>query len=255
MIPQQHRDWVEKLLAEHDVPQLPDDDDRSRRAARLDRTRRRRAQVEIALEHPIKLLVERARAAAEGHRRPRARARREGRRARAAACSRPQRQVNQGVDIIVAQGTEAGGHTGEIASMVLVAARWSTRSRRRPCSPPAASAPARRSRPRSRSAREGVWTGSIWLTVGRERHGTDRGGEAARSATSRDTVRSRALDGQAGAPAAHRVDRGVGARGLARARCRCRCSSCSSADAMRRIDKSQTDGADRHAGRPDRRHA
>src|SRR5215813_6160152 len=31
-----------------------------------------------------------------------------------------QRHVNNGVDIVVAQGYEAGGHTGEIATMVLV---------------------------------------------------------------------------------------------------------------------------------------
>ena len=31
-----------------------------------------------------------------------------------------ERQVAQGVDVIVAQGTEAGGHCGEIATMILV---------------------------------------------------------------------------------------------------------------------------------------
>ena len=30
------------------------------------------------------------------------------------------RDVQQGVDIIIAQGYEAGGHTGEVATMVLV---------------------------------------------------------------------------------------------------------------------------------------
>jgi NAD(P)H-dependent flavin oxidoreductase YrpB (nitropropane dioxygenase family) len=30
------------------------------------------------------------------------------------------RHIAAGVDVIVAQGTEAGGHTGEIATMVLV---------------------------------------------------------------------------------------------------------------------------------------
>jgi NAD(P)H-dependent flavin oxidoreductase YrpB (nitropropane dioxygenase family) len=30
------------------------------------------------------------------------------------------RQKEQGVDVIIAQGTEAGGHTGEIGSMVLI---------------------------------------------------------------------------------------------------------------------------------------
>ena len=30
------------------------------------------------------------------------------------------RQIEAGVDIIVAQGSEAGGHTGEVATLVLV---------------------------------------------------------------------------------------------------------------------------------------
>ena len=37
MISQEHRDWVEKVLAEHDVPPLPDDVERRPPPARLDR--------------------------------------------------------------------------------------------------------------------------------------------------------------------------------------------------------------------------
>ena len=56
-----------------------------------------------------------------------------------------------GVDLIVAQGTEAGGHTGEIATMVLVPEVVDAVAPAR-CWPPAASAAAARSRPRWRSA-------------------------------------------------------------------------------------------------------
>ena len=38
----------------------------------------------------------------------------------AGSAKHAQRHVDNGVDIVVAQGYEAGGHTGEIASMVLV---------------------------------------------------------------------------------------------------------------------------------------
>ena len=63
---------------------------------------------------------------------------------------------------------------------------------------------------------QGAWTGSIWLTVRRVRHPAVGRREAARRPGYGDTVRSRADDRQARPPAAHRVDRGVGARGRAR---------------------------------------
>ena len=62
---------------------------------------------------------------------------------------------------------------------------------------------------------QGVWTGSIWLTVA-EADTSAAALDNLLAATSRDTVRSRVDDGQAGAAAAHRLDRGVGARRHAR---------------------------------------
>ncbi len=79
-----------------------------------------------------------------------------------------ERQKNAGVDIIVAQGYEAGGHTGEISTMVLIPEVVD------------AVAPTRcsrggRHRQRSQIAAAlalgalGVWCGSVWLTPKRPR--------------------------------------------------------------------------------------
>ena len=73
---------------------------------------------------------------------------------------------------------------------------------------------------------DGVWTGFDLADGRRERLRRRRHREAAGG----HVDRHRALAGlhrQAGAPAAHGVDRGVGGARVARARCRCRCSSSS----------------------------
>ena len=70
-----------------------------------------------------------------------------------------------GVDIIVAQGTEAGGHTGEV---VHDGARPRGRRRggaRRRCSPRAASPRGRQIAAALALGAEGVWCGSVWLTT------------------------------------------------------------------------------------------
>ena len=56
MIPQEHKDFIEKVLADHNVPALPDDEDRG--TGLLGWTHEgARPQVDLALAHPIKLLV------------------------------------------------------------------------------------------------------------------------------------------------------------------------------------------------------
>ena len=135
-----------------------------------------------------------------------------------------ERHVNQGVDIVVAQGGEAGGHTGDVASLVL----WPDVVDAIAPTPVLAAGGIGTGRQIAAALAlgcEGVWTGSIWLTTAESDTGTDGDGEAARGGRPRHRAVAQ-LDGQAGAHAAHRVDRGVGARGLARGRCRCRSSSC-----------------------------
>ncbi|MEU7691710.1 nitronate monooxygenase family protein [Microbispora hainanensis] len=190
MIPQGHRAFVEDLLARHGVPPLDGADSGKVLLGWTDATAR--PQVEVALRHPIALLanalgpppadvVEQAHAKGVQV---------------AALASTPRhaiKQVEVGVDVVVAQGTEAGGHTGEISTMVLipqvvdavdvpVLAAGGIGSGRQMAAGMALGA-------------EGVWTGSIWLAV-EEADTSETVRRRIIAATSRDTVRSRSWTGK-----------------------------------------------------------
>src|SRR5690606_19875414 len=115
----------------------------------------------------------------------------------AALCGSPKQALahkKAGVDIIIAQGTEGGGHTGEIGSIVLwpqvveavaptpVLAAGGIGSGRQIASALAVGA-------------QGVWTGSIWLTV-EEADAPPAQRQSYLAATSKDTVRSRSYTGK-----------------------------------------------------------
>jgi NAD(P)H-dependent flavin oxidoreductase YrpB (nitropropane dioxygenase family) len=76
------------------------------------------------------------------------------------------KQRDQGVDIIVAQGTEAGGHTGEIGGMVLTPEVVDASPRHRSCTP-AGSATAGSWPPRWRSGRRARGPGRCGWTAER----------------------------------------------------------------------------------------
>jgi NAD(P)H-dependent flavin oxidoreductase YrpB (nitropropane dioxygenase family) len=99
-----------------------------------------------------------------------------------------------GVDVIVAQGTEAGGHTGEISTMVLVpevvAAVAPT-----PVLAAGGIASGRQIAAAMALGAEGVWCGSVWLTT-EEAETMPAVKKKFLAATSKDTVRSRSLTGK-----------------------------------------------------------
>ena len=131
-------------------------------------------------------------------------------------------QPRRGVDVIIAQGTEAGGHTGEISTMVLVPEIVDAVG---PDVPVLAAGGIGRGRQMAAAmalGAQGAWTGSIWLTVA-ESDTEPWVVENLLAAGFTDTVRSRSMTGKPARPAAHRVDRGVGARPTRPSRCRCRC--------------------------------
>jgi len=118
LIPPGHVDFVEQTLMKLGVPPLPD----GKRASDgvlgwLHSVARQ--HVEVALAHPARLIAN-----ALGPPPPDIiEAAHERGMLVAALAGKAQHarvQVDSGVDIVVAQGYEAGGHTGEIASMVLV---------------------------------------------------------------------------------------------------------------------------------------
>ena len=191
MIPQQHRDWVNQLLAEHDVPELSDED---RSEGLLGWVHEKgREQVQIALEHPIKLL---ANALGSPPKDVVDLSHEHGVKV-AALCGSVQqaeRHVNQGVDIVVAQGGEAGGHTGDVASLVL----WPDVVDAVAPAPVLAAGGIGTGRQIAAALAlgcEGVWTGSIWLTTAEADTGT-MAMEKLLAAGARDTVRSRSWTGK-----------------------------------------------------------
>jgi NAD(P)H-dependent flavin oxidoreductase YrpB (nitropropane dioxygenase family) len=112
----------------------------------------------------------------------------------AGSLSHAVRHQAAGVDLIVAQGTEAGGHTGEIATMVLVPEVVDAVA---PTPVLAAGGIARGRQVAAALAlgAAGVWCGSVWLTTDEaETHPVVK--QKFLSATSRDTVRSRSMTGK-----------------------------------------------------------
>jgi len=105
-----------------------------------------------------------------------------------------QRHVNNGVDIIVAQGYEAGGHTGEVATMVLVPEVVDAVA---PVPVLAAGGigSGRQIAAALSLGAEGVWLGSLWLTTAESNSGPAVLA-AYLEATSSDTVRSRCYTGK-----------------------------------------------------------
>jgi NAD(P)H-dependent flavin oxidoreductase YrpB (nitropropane dioxygenase family) len=109
------------------------------------------------------------------------------------------RQVAAGVDILVAQGTEAGGHCGEVSTMVLVPEVLKAIKPIRDVPVLAAGGimNGRQMAACMAMGAAGVWTGSVWLaTIESETTETFR--EKMIAASSRDAVRSR---GRTGKPA------------------------------------------------------
>jgi NAD(P)H-dependent flavin oxidoreductase YrpB (nitropropane dioxygenase family) len=191
-LPAVHREFLDELLARYEVPPLPPD---ASAAVAMntwtDQISRR--QVEIALEYPIRLI---ANALGPPPRDVIAQCHARGVKVAALVGSKEhaQKQVAQGVDIIVAQGTEAGGHCGEIASMVLVPEVVDAVA---PVPVIAAGGIGSGSQLAAAVAlgAQGGWAGSIWLTT-IEGQIDDAVTRKLLRATSSDTVRSRAISGK-----------------------------------------------------------
>ena len=198
LIPADAKDFVDDILRRYDVPELPADASPSRRSLSTSGAAPFSAnsagpQLEIALAHrtafvanalgpPPQFLIDRVKE--------------EGRLVGALAgkAVHAERHVQAGVDIIIAQGSEAGGHTGEIGSMVLIPEVVDA------VAPVPVLGAGGIGRGRQMAAAmalgaQGVWCGSVWLTTEEaETHPVVK--EKMLAATSADTIRSRSLTGK-----------------------------------------------------------
>ncbi|HEX3823607.1 MAG TPA: nitronate monooxygenase family protein [Mycobacteriales bacterium] len=195
MIPQEHWDYTEKVLSEYGVPPLPEDYNERARAAGLGVDDQATRAVEVTLKHDkVKLLVNALGPMPEevvnkAHEHGVLTAALVGNRRHA------EKQVAIGVDVIVAQGTEAGGHTGDVATMVLVPEIVDAVGPDVPVLAAGGIGTGRQIAAGLALGAQGAWTGSIWLTVA-EANTAPEAMENLLAAGSRDTVRSRSMTGK-----------------------------------------------------------
>jgi NAD(P)H-dependent flavin oxidoreductase YrpB (nitropropane dioxygenase family) len=192
MIPERHRAFVEDVLARHQVPALPPGDDEWNGLLAWVHDQAR-SQVDIALSHPIKLLAN-----ALGPPPPDVVTKAHAHNVLVAAligkAEHAQRQVEAGVDIIIAQGTEAGGHTGDVSTMILVPEVVDAVAPA-PVLAAGGIGTGRQVAAALALGAQGVWTGSIWLAVAEaDTHPVVV--QKLIDASSRDTVRSRSWTGK-----------------------------------------------------------
>ena len=196
LIPQAHRDFVEQTLLDLGVPPLPDGTPAGDGVIGWLHSVARK-HVEVALAHPARLIANALGSPppdviASAHERGMLVA------ALAGKAEHAREQVANGVDIVVAQGYEAGGHTGEIGSMVLIpeivdavgdrgAGAGRGRDRLRPPG-------RRRARARRRRGLDGL--GLAPHPGVRADDGSPGVQQALLAATSSDTVRSRIYSGK-----------------------------------------------------------
>jgi NAD(P)H-dependent flavin oxidoreductase YrpB (nitropropane dioxygenase family) len=194
MIPEAHRMFVEKVLAEHDVPPLPEGIEGVMKAAGLGVELEGPEQVAATLRHPVSMLVN-ALGPPPGYA---VDAAHEQGVLVGALCGSPrhaQRNLERGVDVLIAQGTEAGGHCGEISTLVLVPEVVDTVGTDVPVLAAGGIGRGRQMAAAIALGAQGAWTGSIWLTV-QESAEEPWVVENLLAAGFTDTVRSRAMTGK-----------------------------------------------------------
>ena len=192
MIPDQHRQFVRKLLADHGVPELPDDEKAPELIGWTEATAG--PQVEVALTHPKVRLIANALGTPPAEIVTEIQS---SGRLVAALCGSVKQALSHkeaGLDFVIAQGGEGGGHTGDVGSIVLWPQVIDAISPM-PMLAAGGIGSGRQMAAAMAMGAAGVWTGSLWLTV-EEAETPPAQLERYLAATSRDTVRSRSWTGK-----------------------------------------------------------
>jgi NAD(P)H-dependent flavin oxidoreductase YrpB (nitropropane dioxygenase family) len=197
LFPPEHRAFLDDLLARYGITVTTDEDERAKprtTAGGLNISPKGyEPLLEVAFGHNIRMI-----ASALGAPPPDLVERAHGHDVLVAALAgttqHARRHAEAGVDLIVAQGTEAGGHTGEVSTMVLVPEVVDAVA---PVPVLAAGGIARGRQIAAALAlgAEGVWCGSVWLTT-EEAETLPVVKEKFLAAGSSDTVRSRSMTGK-----------------------------------------------------------
>jgi NAD(P)H-dependent flavin oxidoreductase YrpB (nitropropane dioxygenase family) len=193
MVPKEHLEFADKILADAGVPDLPAEEDN--RMQLLGWTEASALpQIEVALQHPKVRLIANALGTPPtdviDH------IHEHGLKV-AALCGSPYQALKHkeaGVDLVIAQGGEGGGHTGEVGSVVL----WPQVAKAIAPTPMLAAGGIGSGQQIAAAlalGAQGVWAGSLWLTV-EEADLPPAQKQQLLDADSRATVRSRSFTGK-----------------------------------------------------------
>jgi NAD(P)H-dependent flavin oxidoreductase YrpB (nitropropane dioxygenase family) len=219
-IPDEHRKFVDDTLRKLGVPPLPADENAPEAAGVLGWLHSvARSHVDVALRHRPVLIANALGSPPqdvidEAHEHGLVVA------ALAGKAKHARSHVDNGVDIVIAQGTEAGGHTGEIATMVLVPEIVDAVGEDAAVLAAGGIGSGRQIAAALALGAGGVWMGSYWLTTSEYTLGQgDTMQRALVAAGSDHTAASR--------PGCSRPSgRRRGPRRVRPTRCRCRCRTC-----------------------------
>lgn len=198
-IPQTHKDFVGKVFTDHGIEGEALTEDGLKRGTRLGvnvASKGTNALLDVAFSHPIAMIAN-ALGPPPDTMLDHAKANGVPVAALVGAKEHALKQVAAGVDILVVAGGEAGGHCGEVSTLVLVpeivqairpisdvpilaAGGIATGAQMAACMAMGA---------------DGAWTGSVWLTTA-EAETSPVVKEKMLAATSRDTIRSRSRTGK-----------------------------------------------------------
>ena len=199
MIPQEHKAWVQSMMAKYDIPELPDDyfaeGSEHVSGEQIGWTHKIcRELIDVAMKFPgLKVLVNALGTPPDDI---------------LAACKERDIKVGAlagrikhaiahkegGLDFVIAQGHEGGGHTGEVTTMVLLPQVVDAVAPL-PVLGAGGIASGRQAAAAMAMGAQGVWCGSVWLTTP-ESEVSPLPKKKLLAATSEDTVRTRMLSGK-----------------------------------------------------------
>lgn len=194
-VPQEHRDYARNILAQHQIDTADVYENQRAGGGGFLTANRATNIIDVAFSHPIKLIAN-ALGVPPRYMLEMGKARGVAVAALVGAKEHAVKQVEAGVDILVVAGTEAGGHTGEVSTLVLVP---------EVCDAVKGSGVAvlaaggivtgRQMAACMAMGAHGAWTGSMWLTT-TEAETSPVVKEKYVQASSRSTVRSKYRTGK-----------------------------------------------------------
>ncbi len=192
-IPGEYRSFVTELLASHDIPA---EEKRHLGGTNLSGDTGQ-ALLEVSLRHPIKLMAN-ALGVPPAYMIEAGRSSGVPVAALVGAKEHALKQVDAGVDVIIAQGTEAGGHCGEVSTLCLVPEVLDALAAVGSDVPVLAAGGIVTGRQMAACVAmgaAGAWTGSVWLTT-EEAETAPHTVQKFLAASSRDTIRSAGRTGK-----------------------------------------------------------